>query len=89
MEWQPIETAPKDGTRVLIYDGVAIKSGMFVQWFHYFLQEKQEGWGTNWDNEFQAPDEVMYPTHWMPLPAPPLPDNAVMSRPVGVGSIES
>jgi len=55
-EWQPIETAPKDGTEVLIYDPSYPKNPMAVDW--YCPHDDTPGWlGT--------------PTHWMPLPAPP------------------
>lgn len=55
-EWQPIETAPKDGMRVLVIG----KSG-YVDAGHYI-----EGWG--WED---ANGNIMKPTHWMPLPEPP------------------
>ena len=56
-EWQPIDTAPKDGTDVLVWCGGA----MFIacmevgRWF------------------FDRTDYSVkpLPTHWMPLPAPP------------------
>lgn len=61
MKWKPIDTAPKDGTYVLVgqwmvdYEGPYFRMG--VSWW-----SEQWGWGGN------VPDE---PTHWMPLPPPP------------------
>ena len=80
-QWQPIETAPRDGTRVLLCVVGHIPS---VAW----LEEKPDGipysprqW--KWRNvdaaDFDS-DAVFYehwlehfyePTHWMPLPPPP------------------
>lgn len=76
-EWQPIETAPKDGTRILLHtrwDGDEITPDAF--------DEVQIGW---WDdgNALDDPasiwhrparwelDKVGDPIHWMPLPEPP------------------
>lgn len=61
MNWQPIETAPKDGRRVLTYRADFAES-MVVAWWSDELDEWRAvlGW--------QLPD----PTHWMPLPPPPL-----------------
>jgi hypothetical protein len=72
-EWQPIETAPKDGTLVVlvgkIVDGWAqptracVGSWSFEQRPPYFVA----GWA------FVAPGYIaeFNPTHWMPLPEPP------------------
>jgi hypothetical protein len=58
MSWQPIETAPKDGTPILAYDG-----GIWVAWW-FVTNERIKGWATL--------DHVIDdPTHWMPLPDPP------------------
>jgi len=55
-EWQPIETAPKDGTRVLLgFMGGTVLSG---SWRH--------GWAA--DGSLQ---NDLRPTHWQPLPNPP------------------
>lgn len=60
--WQPIETAPKDGTRLLVFDPDV---GRIVA-------------GAGWDNDTPAQirwevmnDICVCPTHWMPLPAAP------------------
>jgi hypothetical protein len=59
--WQPIETAPKDGTCILISNGKdGIFSGMYVG---YWYQEG--GW------KFSIKNRIPDATHWMPLPAPP------------------
>lgn len=73
MKWQPIETAPKDGTRVLTYNltpivnedtGVTEMEGAIS--VSYFLL------GT-WMEYPARPGFVrgQKHTHWMPLPEPP------------------
>lgn len=62
--WQPIETAPKDGTHILLYvkldepreKEVGIDVGFYV---------------THRNDDFLAWSYVARPTHWMPLPSPP------------------
>lgn len=90
--WQPIETAPRDGTEVLCtwmltVDGVQHWSGTMhvLSWW--------KNWGGcgcgTWvlDGDFSVrfePDGVHEtppiscgdPTHWMPLPQPPSPPEA-------------
>ena len=62
-EWQPIETAPKDGhTRVLLFRP-GWKESTTVGWFNRYYQD----WRSVPDVPFNG--EV---THWMPLPAPPV-----------------
>lgn len=65
--WRPIETAPKDGTRVLVW----ALGDVFLASFGYDI-----GDGSAWQPEyaevpmFDDPDSA--PTHWMPLPEPPM-----------------
>jgi len=64
-EWEPIETAPKDGTVVLIAMRNDYGAGAF---------SVRSGW---WMNTGCRPDwscciSSQKPTHWMPLP--PLPE---------------
>lgn len=59
-EWQPIETAPKDGTYILGY-GEHDHRGHYIDAIHWW----HDRWTIEWMSGFQRP------THWMPLPAPP------------------
>ena len=58
--WQPIETAPRDGTTIWCYwPGIYGRQG--VGWF---VWDEFEEWTT-------PTVHYGYPTHWMPLPAAP------------------
>lgn len=61
-EWQPISTAPKDASEVLVWDG---PGEAFVAFWH----GKREQW--LWTIHDLSGDEVLAPTHWMPLPDAP------------------
>jgi Lar family restriction alleviation protein len=67
MVWQPIETAPKDGTVVLAVTVEAQNPKARLAWF------EGEGWVRIWKSEDFVVDgpRRWWPTHWMPLPAPP------------------
>ena len=56
-DWQPIETAPKDGGQVLVTNGVLV---LAVRWW------PGRGWGEAARLAPLVPD--WDPTHWMPLP---------------------
>jgi hypothetical protein len=57
--WQPIETAPKDGTDVLVGFANQNRPSVVVGWFD------------NW-TEYDSMNIIKgTPTHWHPLPAPP------------------
>ena len=64
-EWQPIETAPKDGQAILVTDG---RGCYCVEW------DEEFDWWTVDDNKL-GPFRLRgsAPTHWMPLPAAPGP----------------
>lgn len=62
MKWQPISTAPKDGTDILGYDGYQMTT---VTWF-----EIGKWWSLVAPGSY-AEDSEWTPTHWMPLPEPP------------------
>lgn len=71
--WQPIETAPKDGTAIIgLFDGKAIECSWWVppavavntraKWDPIWLDSH----GCGCCGEDDGP-----PTHWIPLPEPP------------------
>jgi len=70
MNWQPIETAPKDGTTILVCD--AAKQISLVNWEYVTGYENTnigpDGWRSDACRDFGGFED---PTHWMPLPEPP------------------
>ena len=65
--WQPIETAPKDGTHILAYCDRMKEVGE-VKWSTSFGR-----WGATWVMAGFNQPWASRPTHWRPLPAPPQP----------------
>ena len=65
MEWQPIETAPKDGSVIIVW----YFSPLFARWCYVGKGEKK-GWASQ-DYWLSDDFEEYKPTHWMPLPQPP------------------
>lgn len=65
-EWQPIETAPKDGTWILIASLANMDIG---HWDDHWIDGAWLRFQTaEYDNDGA---EIRGPTHWQPLPAPP------------------
>lgn len=62
-KWQPIETAPKDGTNILVYSE---SIGRMIAWYKF----NNYPFG-DWVN---LRFDIISPTHWMPLPEPPKED---------------
>lgn len=63
VEWQPIETAPRDGTAILAY------GEHLPTYFYAIIFERGEWKYCSQGKGWAAPPGM--PTHWMPLPAPP------------------
>lgn len=78
MEWQPIETAPKDGTSILGWSEERgqreTKMGKYTEGSPGYAKWKDgygplnSGWA--WDTHHNWLT-TWNPTHWMPLPPPP------------------
>jgi hypothetical protein len=69
MEWQPIETAPKDGRSFMLW---VAQSDMGAHWFAPVSITPDGNW---WDDSTgDNIQPVNGATHWMPLPDPPQED---------------
>ena len=80
--WQPIETAPKDGTEIMaVFSndyGYQEKPTVYGPWTVAFRKGK---WMASWDDSYVIEAEGYWgvehketpldPTHWMPMPKTP------------------
>jgi len=64
-DWQPIRTAPKDGTLVIGYWPSVTGYECDITTVSFIDGE--------WRNPDDYEDEWQSPAHWMPLPDPPAP----------------
>jgi len=69
MEWQPIETAPKDCDILLALSGGNSYSEMPVTVLGHFYASGM--WGNCWEFDGERTIPIEGASHWMPLPAPP------------------
>lgn len=79
-EWKPIETAPRDGTTILLCDFLEEDIELRGPFFGWWVGDDDAPWNFVWVGDhngraclqaigyFLAEDP---PTHWMPLPEPP------------------
>jgi hypothetical protein len=71
--WLPIETAPKDGSDIIVYN----PSGEGIVGEAYYSNDNGRGgwwWAGTYEGEhMEEPMHIRnaWPTHWQPLPAPP------------------
>jgi hypothetical protein len=73
-DWKPIETAPKDGTRLLLW---VPKAGSTTGGF-------DPSWSGNcWVYDNSRIKRDMEPSHWMPIPEPPTVTQAIRAEPSG------
>ena len=63
MGWEPINTAPKDGTRILFWDGINPPS---ICWWD--TSSQGSGWISDSCIDFGG---FEHPTHWMLVPTAP------------------
>ncbi len=72
--WMPIDTAPTDGTRVLVWDALPGFEAVHIAQFGIPLERATGGnpaWFTGNDSGHYGSVDDLRPTHWMPLPPPP------------------
>lgn len=63
MEWQPIETAPKDGTHILVVNNEGEMDVM--------VWSDESSAGGDWRDPYDIGGGMAGIAHWMPLPEPP------------------
>ena len=66
-EWYPIETAPKDGTYIIVWPSTwpgAISCAYWPEDADYPYWERTDAFGAHFTHKLQ-------PTHWMRRPNPP------------------
>lgn len=80
-EWRQIESAPKDGTRVILFGAFGVSPGYWDANFNGEMAYNADiddyesigawtnGQVENWGYEHEQ--QLNEPTHWIPLPAPP------------------
>lgn len=76
-DWRPIETAPKDGTSILLWGGQDDNADYVSDEIAAKMSSPARAW---WDGDCWLMTlaeagcvgvEYINPTHWMPLPAQP------------------
>lgn len=73
-EWHPIETAPKDGSTVILYRPNAPKWHQVTEgsWdAQEYHKKPRPFWCCPWRIAYNGGDRDYPPTHWMPLPESP------------------
>jgi hypothetical protein len=68
--WQLIETAPKDGTKIVLMNPSGLKYYAPCQW-SLAGDISEDGFWLWWQAEPEWLTEVQNPTHWMLLDVPP------------------
>lgn len=69
MDWQPISTAPKDGTHILLWWHTCSKASVGAWSVDEESSRPVEGWRCEGDRVL--PKNQHDAKFWMPLPAPP------------------
>lgn len=78
-EWQPIATAPKDGTDIFVYvrgdtvypTAASYKSSAYFKQEYGDSEYMAEGWYWSFGYPSDFHEETLEPSHWMPIPAMP------------------
>lgn len=70
-EWQPIDTAPRDGTSILVCQ-IQASTGVFKASYHQELDAFQNEIGIGFFCQDGCDTWPIEPTHWMPLPNSPI-----------------
>lgn len=70
-QWQPIETAPKDGTVVMVCNEDGTWIAKYVPIYPSGCRAENPWFSLMLNHDHLRKVRSYRPTHWMPLPAPP------------------
>jgi hypothetical protein len=65
-EWRPIDTAPKDSSKILLTDGHETVCGYWGEPTGYFTRQRNQ-----WCSYWWLKRLGTQPIYWQPLPEPP------------------
>lgn len=75
MKWEPIDTAPTDGTYVLLADADHVTIGRYHSDVGKTLIAAEKPYWEPYDHSYwdrlELDESWFQPTHWAPLPKPP------------------
>lgn len=78
-QWQDIATAPKDGRMILVYPSSTWTDDTELDYEVTYWDDQASYVGGTfvgaW-HQFRHPDDYTGPTHWRPLPSPPVPSES-------------
>lgn len=77
--WQPIATAPRDGTLILLGARNGVWVGKYVPVYQSGYRPANP-WSSMLMNHDHMAERYTQPTHWQPLPAPPAALNPTTSE---------
>ena len=81
--WRPIATAPKDGTRVLLWCGEEIEVGYWSLTGWAGTPSERGAWIIY---EARIDTIELHPTYWQPLPLPPNAESSYRSAPAAASN---
>jgi hypothetical protein len=71
IDWQPIETAPKDGTTVLVWPPTWAGCISCAKWSEDQYANRPRPFWSRFDSHRDSDSRSKPPTHWAPLPSGP------------------
>jgi hypothetical protein len=77
-DWKDMDSAPKDGTPILICDDEdVVHKCLWAAWDNSDNKGRNKNWciDSSWDGEFDSATTVNKPKKWRALPSPPKNDN--------------
>ena len=65
-KWKSMDSAPRDGTRLLLKQDGKIYIGYFCHYSSVYFHS-YDNWITGWNREYDCPELVLWPSAWMEI----------------------